>query len=942
MVRSKSAKARRKAKLKARQKQQEDSAVTHKLPVREKIDRSPSASLPTAQTTENPLARLEKKRKRKRRKRGKKSKAVNGLEDGARTGKERVGEASRKGASVHEEVGGAFGLVNRYSKVAQSLPSPASSSRAKVVKQAKVAKVAKSRKVRRKMSESSEESSVPDEERETEDDREEDLEEKNFSEKETEDETMLDDKVSNKDDDYDEKEDDEEEDEDDDEEEEEVELEEEEEEDDDEEEEQEEVILEEEEDDDDDDDEDEEDVEDEEDEDEDEDEDEGESEAKSDDDRVDENEEYMGFETGDSRVVRRLRKTRESDVESDDDSDESDDDEDFSLSKSGASVSVGRFVMERVDKKARLSKETSETSGKDSASLVQSNKQRKDKKKASRESTRDEKSSRKRRRVEQAVVTKKSAYELISNFVSPIKPSGLTLLPPPRACSGRESPLEAVEEPVRLTTSQPTFPTSAYDYDEEPPSEEARQAASKVRDLLRSRRLKASAPSESGSSSNERAPTKIVKAKATTTVKAKEQIESSAQAKPSSKSQASKSQVHDLNQGSIVTKLIRKTQEKTSQDFVALSTTQKGSTRTSSTVKRIVTPPSRSLPHNHPPWYLNGAYERVPRHGHLWLHNEILNFVKFIDSTDFEKPMRDKTIKFVKQLVGKLWPHAKTEVFGSVVNNLVTPNSDIDMVVLNAPSKAIHSLANACRDSDECEMIQVILKTKVPLIKLRLKGMTHIADISFAQLGGIRTGAFVRDLLETIPQLRPLTMVIKYFLKQRGLNDPFHGGLGSHQCLLSIVSMMQHVRRRLIGSAESGYELPAPIESYEDLGSLLLEYFKLYGIDYNYATTKIVLHGAGYYVKKQPGENNNRGGHFSMSNPEEPAQDIGATAWRMPPIRRAFSLAARTLALKVVKHKQTQPGNLPRSILSSIITVDKRLAERYEHLHNLDVDMSSE
>ena len=642
-----------------------------------------------------------------------------------------------------------------------------------------------------------------------------------------------------------------------------------------------------------------------------------------------------GFETGTTQVLRRIKKKDKHSSGS-----ESDEDFDLSTAKRGSIASLHQVIEDQSNHEDHGEK-TDEKDGdddddEDNEDDDEADRNKRPTKKARAasknasvpgedDSTKQSKKRKRRHTEEVEEMSASTMYQKISSFISPIKPSSLQPLPIPASSAeeeGRISPPPAVLQTDEKSMQQPTFPTSQFDYEEDLPSEKALKAASRVRELLRKRKKQENEVREEPA---------VAKPKA---------------ASPAKKNEGVKQSKSNKNQASSTSATVKSTQDespKGSQDYLFLPPSRLQAARSkpkAAAKKQKALAPAPGV--RSPPWLLHAPIERTPSLGHLWLHNEILHFVDFLDDTDFEKPTREKTIKFVTDLVAKLWPHAETRVFGSVVNNLIIPGSDIDMVVLNAPSKAIHILANALRDTNECERMQVITNTKVPLIKLVLKGSSVMADISFDHMGGLETGALVRGLMQAIPQLRPLTMVIKYFLKQRGLNDPFHGGLGSHQCLLTVVSMLQQVRRRLLGSEEAG-ELAAPIESFEDLGSLLLEYFKLYGIDLNYATTAVRLRGGGYYETKSPSNpRNNRGGHFSMENPEDPMSDLGTTAWKMGPIRRAFSLAARCLAISVVKHRR-YPGQQPKSVLDSVITVDKTLTERREmQIHDLDVDMSED
>ena len=65
----------------------------------------------------------------------------------------------------------------------------------------------------------------------------------------------------------------------------------------------------------------------------------------------------------------------------------------------------------------------------------------------------------------------------------------------------------------------------------------------------------------------------------------------------------------------------------------------------------------------------------------LFLHNEILDFVKFIEASPEDKEVRKQVVKRLKQVIRECYPEAQVMVFGSCATGLNLPNSDIDLLV---------------------------------------------------------------------------------------------------------------------------------------------------------------------------------------------------------------------------------------------------------------------
>lgn len=67
--------------------------------------------------------------------------------------------------------------------------------------------------------------------------------------------------------------------------------------------------------------------------------------------------------------------------------------------------------------------------------------------------------------------------------------------------------------------------------------------------------------------------------------------------------------------------------------------------------------------------------------------------------------------------------------------------------------------------------LQVVAKAKVPIIKFVEKESSVNFDISFDVPNGPIAAGFVRDLMDTLPPMKPLVLVLKIFLQQRAFNE---------------------------------------------------------------------------------------------------------------------------------------------------------------------------
>lgn len=140
---------------------------------------------------------------------------------------------------------------------------------------------------------------------------------------------------------------------------------------------------------------------------------------------------------------------------------------------------------------------------------------------------------------------------------------------------------------------------------------------------------------------------------------------------------------------------------------------------------------------------------------------------------------------------------------------LSIPSSDVDIVVCDVKdhyravlsgTKAKHAcidmLATRLRAAPWVQSTRVLANTAMPIIKLHARtsasGGTVKMDISFDAPShrGLATAALVLRMLRDSPVLMPLTLVLKQLLVQKGLNDPYTGGLSSYGVVLLVYSFL--------------------------------------------------------------------------------------------------------------------------------------------------------
>ena len=149
-------------------------------------------------------------------------------------------------------------------------------------------------------------------------------------------------------------------------------------------------------------------------------------------------------------------------------------------------------------------------------------------------------------------------------------------------------------------------------------------------------------------------------------------------------------------------------------------------------------------------------------------------------------------------------------VFGSHLSNILTPNSDIDICILDVcesnsqtnvnPVNALFTLAPELRSSMDLTYLEVISNAKVPIIKLDCNiknpnfnsnsnsnsnnnsndnnnnSLINISvDICINNPSGLVTGAIIRHYIRQYPCLKYIITALKVFLSQRLLQETYTG-----------------------------------------------------------------------------------------------------------------------------------------------------------------------
>jgi len=294
---------------------------------------------------------------------------------------------------------------------------------------------------------------------------------------------------------------------------------------------------------------------------------------------------------------------------------------------------------------------------------------------------------------------------------------------------------------------------------------------------------------------------------------------------------------------------------------------------------------SRS-PHSHyesaAPW-ASAHTKAIPDPDHR-LNSELMDLCAYLRPKPADISSQQAVIARITAVVKDLWPVAEVRLFGSLETGLWVPGSDIDLTILmktdTGVARYLHQLADALQRTRIAGHLQRIAHARVPIIKLTDRATRIQVDISFNQDNALRGVQMTRQYLARYPELRYLVPVLKYYLKQRGLNDTHSGGIGSFLLLCMAVAVVQQ------------YASPDLVAGY-----YLVKFFKMFSEELDYEREGVSITGQGtVFSKRARGWTYPRDRELlALESPLDPEHDLGKNSYQIRQVRYAFAEAYRSL-----------------------------------------------
>ncbi|KAK6342969.1 hypothetical protein TWF718_008349 [Orbilia javanica] len=285
---------------------------------------------------------------------------------------------------------------------------------------------------------------------------------------------------------------------------------------------------------------------------------------------------------------------------------------------------------------------------------------------------------------------------------------------------------------------------------------------------------------------------------------------------------------------------------------------------------------------------------------------------------------RRKFLEKLEKLLNDEWPghDIKVRPFGSTENRLCSTDSDVDVCIVTD----FKDIENVCLlakvlGKHRMERIVCVQNAKVPIVRIWDPEYKVQCDMNVNNTLALENTRMVKTYVDIDPRVQRLAMIIKYWTKQRILNDAAGGGtLSSYTWICMIVNFLQtreppilpslHQREHKKRPTQNGVDVSFDddIETLrgfgeqntESLGSLLFNFFKRYGYEIDFEKNVISVR-MGKLISKAEKKWDALFGHrlcveepFSIARNLSNGADDNAVRGIHEEFRRAFKLLAES------------------------------------------------
>jgi len=153
-------------------------------------------------------------------------------------------------------------------------------------------------------------------------------------------------------------------------------------------------------------------------------------------------------------------------------------------------------------------------------------------------------------------------------------------------------------------------------------------------------------------------------------------------------------------------------------------------------------------------------------------------------------------------------------LFGSSVNNLGVLQADVDLTLIPVPKgnpsqedetkefttllnthplKNVRKIAALFRKDSRFRSVQAISNARVPICKFYDTIEKLQCDVNFGHSLGVKNSELLKAYTDLDPRIQPLILLVKYWAKAKGINDPSNGSISSYAWSIMVLSFMMDI-----------------------------------------------------------------------------------------------------------------------------------------------------
>ncbi|KAI0487623.1 hypothetical protein F4859DRAFT_264072 [Xylaria cf. heliscus] len=231
-----------------------------------------------------------------------------------------------------------------------------------------------------------------------------------------------------------------------------------------------------------------------------------------------------------------------------------------------------------------------------------------------------------------------------------------------------------------------------------------------------------------------------------------------------------------------------------------------------------------------------------------------------LQPTEAVEMKRQKLVQKLEKLLNTTWPghDIRVHLFGSSGNLLCSDDSDVDICIVT-PWK---ELEGVCMLADllakhGMEKVVCVSSAKVPIVKIWDPELELSCDMNVNNTLALENTRMIKTYVHIDERVRPLAMIIKYWTRQRILNDAAFGGtLSSYTWICMIIAFLQLRQPPILPALHQRPHQKLPrqdgeIASFADdvdklrgfgdtnkssLGALLFDFFRFFAYEFDYSS----------------------------------------------------------------------------------------------------------